>query len=62
VQVVVLAAVRAVASTHCTMCGKDLANNLPQTPHSAGAYDTGYVPVLIHKKILTSYFEMAFLG
>jgi hypothetical protein len=24
------------------------ANNLPQTPHSAGAYDTGYVLLIWH--------------
>jgi len=42
--------VRAVASTHCTMCGKDLPLITSPRPCSAGAYNTGYVLFFILTK------------
>jgi len=32
------------------------ANNLPQTPHSAGAYGTGYVLFFIFRKMVIPFF------
>jgi hypothetical protein len=51
-----------VVSIHYTMHRKDLPLIAPQTPHSAGAYDTGYVFFLLSRQLDTAVPAFIYFG